>query len=308
MVSVETIAIGIYLAFVNVAAFFMYGADKRRAQRGERRIPEKTLLAIALLGGGLGAFLGMRIFHHKTRKLRFRLLVPLALVLTVIVGGGALYFSDYYRADDVALAAAASTDVVEVCELDSGELAFVPQGATVGLVFYPGAKVQAEAYAPLLMRCAERGVLCVLVRAPLNFALLDISAAREAVEQFPDIEHWVLAGHSLGGVAASEYLAGNPDASDALVLLAAYSASDVSSSDLRVLTIAGSADGVLNRAAYEEARGNLPAGSEEIVIEGGNHAHFGNYGEQRGDGTATISREEQQGQTADAIVALAGSL
>lgn len=308
MVSVETIAIGIYLAFVNVAAFVMYGADKRRAQRGLRRIPERTLLAIALLGGGLGALLGMLVFHHKTRKLRFRLVVPVALVLSLVVGGGALYFSDYYHADATALEAIASTDDVEVQTLSTGDLAFVPRDATVGLVFYPGAKVQAEAYAPLLMRCAERGVLCVLVRPSLNFALFDISAARDAAEQFPDIEHWVLAGHSLGGVAASEYLAGNPDAADALVLLAAYSASDVSSSDLRVLTITGSADGVLNRAAYEEARGNLPAGSEELAIEGGNHAYYGNYGEQRGDGAATITREEQQAQTADAIVALAGSL
>ena len=306
---VETIAIAAYLAFANVAAFVTYGVDKRRAERGEWRVPERTLLALAFLGGGLGAFLGMHVFHHKTRKLRFRVLVPIALVLSIVLGGGALYFSVYYHADEAALGIAASTsDGVETGRLSNDSLAFVPQDPVAGLVFYPGAKVQPEAYAPLLEACASRGVLCVLVRPPLNFALFDVSAAESAMVQFPQVDTWILAGHSLGGVAAAQYAGEHLDSVDAMVFLASYPAADLSLLDGPTLSIVGSEDEVLNRTAYADAWAKLPAGAQELVIEGGNHAYYGNYGEQAGDGTATIAREEQQAQTVEAIVALAESL
>ena len=301
-------AIGIYLAVANLAAFVSYGVDKRRARRGEWRVPERTLLALAFLGGGLGAFLGMQVFRHKTRKLRFRLLVPLALVLSLVLGGGALYFSAYYHADAMAEEALASSGTVEVRALEGSCLAFVPQDPQLGMVFYPGAKVQPEAYAPLLRSCAERGVLCVLVRPPLNFALLDVAAAEDVQAQFPEVEDWVLAGHSLGGVAAAEYVAQHPDGVRALVLLASYPASDLSGYAGRTLSLAGTEDQVLDRAAYEKGWAKLPADAQELVIAGGNHAYYGNYGEQAGDGTATISRAEQQRQTVEALVVLAESL
>ena len=70
-------------AAVNLTAFALYGADKRKAKRGEWRIPERTLLAIALLMGGAGAYAGMRVFRHKTKHLSFRILVPLGAVISV---------------------------------------------------------------------------------------------------------------------------------------------------------------------------------------------------------------------------------
>lgn len=307
--STETIAIAVYLACANVAAFVCYRVDKRRARREQWRIPERTLLALAFLGGGLGAFLGMHVFHHKTRKLRFRLLVPLALVLSVAVGGGALYFSVYYHADAAACAVAeAPGSGVEVRATDGGDLAFVPQEPVAGMVFYPGAKVQPEAYAPLLVACAQRNVLCVLVRPPLNFALMDVSAAQEAMAAFPQVECWILAGHSLGGVAAAHYVTEHSTDVDALVFLASYPADDLTGFAGPTLSVAGTADGVLNRKAYADAWSKLPPHAQELVIEGGNHASYGNYGEQAGDGTATIAREEQQAQTVEAIVALAEQL
>ena len=306
--SIETIAIAAYLAFVNVVAFATYGVDKRRAERGEWRVPEHTLLALAFLGGGLGAFLGMQVFHHKTRKPRFRILVPIALVLSLLVGGGALYFSDYYKADQVAEAAVTSSEEVEVRSIEGGDLALVPHDPVAGLVLYPGAKVQPEAYAPLLRACADEGVLCVLVRPPLYFALFDVSAAEGAMAQFPEVRTWTLAGHSLGGVAAAQYASEHADDIDALVFLASYPASDLSDFAGPTLSVVGSEDRVLNRDAYEKGWAKLPKDAQELVIEGGNHAYFGNYGEQAGDGSASISREEQQVQTARAIVALVAGL
>lgn len=300
-------AIATYLVVVNLITFATYGIDKSRARLGEWRISEKTLIVLALLGGSLGAFLGMRVFHHKTRKPLFRVFIPLLLVLDIAVFGTVLYLSDYYHADASALAALEQTDEVEVQDLGDC-LAFVPQDPIAGLVLYPGAKVQPESYAPLLSRCAQQGVLCALVKAPFNIAFLDVSAADRALEAFPDVDEWILAGHSMGGVVACEFAEGHPADVDGIVLLASYPAVDLSDVDVHALLIVGSNDGVLNRDAYEKARAKLPATVDELVIEGGNHAYFGNYGEQDGDGEATVSCESQQSQAADAIVDLAKEL
>ena len=73
-----------YLLIVNVAAFFMYGIDKRKAINDKWRIPEKVLLGMSVIGGAVGSFLGMVIFHHKTRKWKFMLGVPLILALQIV--------------------------------------------------------------------------------------------------------------------------------------------------------------------------------------------------------------------------------
>lgn len=73
-----------YLILVNLAAFILYGADKSFAKKGARRIPEKTLLLWAFLGGSIGALLGMKLFHHKTLKSKFAVTVPVLCVLEVV--------------------------------------------------------------------------------------------------------------------------------------------------------------------------------------------------------------------------------
>ena len=75
------IGIFVYLAVINIAAFIMYGIDKKRAAAGRWRISEATLLGIALIGGSVGALVGMRCFRHKTRHWKLRILVPLFLLL-----------------------------------------------------------------------------------------------------------------------------------------------------------------------------------------------------------------------------------
>ena len=74
-------ALGLYLLAVNLAAFVLMGADKRKARRGAWRISERALFLPALLGGALGGVLGMRTFHHKTRHWYFRWGFPLLLAL-----------------------------------------------------------------------------------------------------------------------------------------------------------------------------------------------------------------------------------
>ena len=231
-----------------------------------------------------------------------------AALIVVLAVGFVVYVSDYYHADEVALAAVAdedgAADGVTVQTLPDGEIAFVPEHPVAGLIFYPGGKVQPEAYAPLLTMCAREGILCVLVKPPFNLAIFDKDAADGIAAQFPEVDTWLIGGHSLGGVSASMYLADHAEDFSGIVLLAAYPCDDLSGTSLEALSIFGSNDGVLDREKFSEAEDKLPQNSQEVVISGGNHANFGNYGAQAKDGEAGISREDQQAQAADAIADL----
>lgn len=240
-----------------------------------------------------------------------RILIVLVVVVAALIAAAAWYVNDIYHADDVALAAVAdedgATDGVEVSTLPSGDIAFVPDHPVAGLVFYPGAKVQPEAYAPLMQQCAQHGILCVLLKPTFNLAIIDMDAADGIAAQFPSVSTWMIAGHSMGGVAAADYASRHADEFDSVVFLASYPAVDLSEFGGETLSIAGSNDEVLNHEKYEQARGNLPASAQELEIEGGNHAYYGNYGEQAGDGQATISREDQQAQVTEALAELAAA-
>ncbi len=206
---------------------------------------------------------------------------------------------DYYHADREAMVQWPLPETVQRLELEKAT-AFVPEEAEAGMIFYPGGKVEAAAYEPLLQRCAEEGILCVLTEMPFNLAVLDMAAADGLLEQFPKVENWYLSGHSLGGSMAAAYLEGRGDY-DGLILLGSYSTTDLSDSDLNVLSVYGSEDAVLNRENYEAGRSLLPTDFTEVVLEGGCHAYFGVYGSQAGDGVPTISNEEQIQQTVAAI-------
>ena len=240
-----------------------------------------------------------------------RILIALAVVVVVLVAAAVWYVNDYSHADNAALAAVADedgvADGVEVRTLPSGDIAFVPGNPVAGLVFYPGGKVQPEAYAPLMQQCAQRGILCVLLKPTFNLAIIDMDAASGITAPFPDVTKWVIAGHSMGGVAAADYASRHAGEFDAIAFLAAYPAVDLSKFDGKVLSIVGSNDGVLNRDKYEQAHELLPNSARELVIEGGNHAYYGNYGEQANDGQAGITRENQQAQATDALVDLAAA-
>lgn len=237
-------------------------------------------------------------------KKRTKIILSVCLAFLLLLGiGSYAYLSDYYRADETALAVMADQAGQVQIEQDGNVTWFIPQEPVAGLIFYPRGKVEHTAYAPLLWACAEKGLLCALVRMPGNLAVLDANAADGLREKHPEITTWYLAGHSLGGATAANYAATHAEDFDGLILLAAYSAKDLTQTSLRVLSVYGSEDGVMNRETYEKDRVNLPADTTEIILEGGCHAQFGSYGPQDGDGTPTISGEEQIRQTVEAIVA-----
>lgn len=234
-------------------------------------------------------------------KKGIKVLIIIIAVLLVCFIACAVYVSDYYRAEETAAFAADSA-----YELSGDALVFEPENAKTGLIFYPGGKVEYTAYAPLMRACAEKSILCVLVKMPFNLAVLDMNAADGLAEQFPEIENWYIGGHSLGGSMAAGFLENNPGEFDGLVLLGSYSTYDLTDNAVSVLSVFGSEDMVLSREKYEEYRVNLPADFTELVIDGGCHAYFGSYGAQDGDGTPTISNEEQISYTAEAIAEFVG--
>ena len=156
------------------------------------------------------------------------------------------------------------------------------------LIFYPGAKVEAEAYLPLLDRIRQDGICCILVEMPFRMAIFDWDAAAEVIPQFPDIQHWYIGGHSMGGAMASQFASRNPDQVEGLILMGAYIYGDYSPEN--ALTVYGS----LNQSVEDK----IDYTQNVYEIQGGNHAQFGNYGPQKGDLPATITAEEQQEQTA----------
>ncbi len=241
-----------------------------------------------------------------------KIIIP--LILAVLIAGisilGVVYVNDYYRPTSDALDAMNSTPAdaaiqVTVTVQDDGVTVFVPEAPMAGFIFYPGGKVEHTAYAPLMQALAERGVLCALVEMPLRLAVLDANAAEGLVTElrtaYPGATEWYIGGHSLGGSMAASYAATHSDELTGLVLLAAYSTADLTSCDLRVLSLLGSEDTVLNHDKYDKNRQNLPDGFTECILEGGNHAGFGAYGPQDGDGISTMPVGEQIEQSADHI-------
>ncbi len=242
------------------------------------------------------------------RRPRFWWLV-LALVSTVplVFLGWALNTAEPTRE---ALAALQPTGSVEV-ETDPW-LVFRPAGEepALGLILYPGGRVDPRAYAPLAAAIAEEGFLVVITPMPLNLAVFDLSAADDVIRAFPEIQSWAVGGHSLGGAMAARYLRMNPTRAQALVLWAAYPAQSDSLRNERIsaVSIYGTRDGLAGPADIEAARPLLPADTRYIPIEGGNHAQFAWYGEQPGDLQATIPPLDQQDQIVTATVDLLNAI
>lgn len=244
-----------------------------------------------------------KIWDNKKRRALFITLTSILLVLVILFTASAIYLGTYYRADDKAIASFTVEAEVTEEKTKDGDWVFTPteKQPTTGFIFYPGGKVEHDAYKPLMRELAAQGVLCVLIEMPFRLAIFDVNAAGGVAEKYPEVTSWYIGGHSLGGSMAASYVSKHTNDFDGLVLLAAYSTDNLQNSGLRVLSIYGDKDEVLNEKAYENNLPNLPDDYEMYIIKGGNHAYFGMYGEQSGDGKATITNEEQIRKTAASI-------
>lgn len=249
---------------------------------------------------------GHNPFEVPRRKsfLPFLFLAAAILLLSLIIYF-VVYLNTYYKSDDVAQAALISDEAVLVVESSYG-ISFLPKSGIgeLGFVFYPGGKVEHEAYAVLARKLAENDIVACIVEMPFRLAVLNANGVKAVFPEYQNVKKWYLGGHSLGGAMAAEYIRKNPDdhGIKGLILLAAYGTKDISASKLPTLSIYGSQDQVLNMKNYHAGKAFLPEGYREVVIEGGNHAQFGNYGIQKGDGLPAISKDKQMDLTVNAIL------
>ena len=231
-----------------------------------------------------------------------RLLIACIAVVIACGFGFYAYTSDYYHAGDDARALTETLESTGSLQETDASIAVGSPNAEVGIVFYPGAKVDPQAYVPLANELADRGYYCVIAKMPFNLAFFGIDSASSLMGSASEVDEWWIAGHSLGGAMAAQFASAHGDELEGVFLLAAYAASDLSQTDLSVNLIYGSNDGVLNRDALQNNEANLPSDSVTEVIEGGNHAGFGDYGPQDGDGECSIGAEQQWDATASFMV------
>lgn len=220
-------------------------------------------------------------------SLWLKILICSFVIIMLGLGGFLVYANDYYHAADEALKLVNDDNIIQV---EHGYF-IESSNSDIGLIFYPGAKVEAISYLPLLTQIADLGINVYLVEMPFNMAIFDVDAADPIIKKYTNITDWYIAGHSMGGAMASKYADENSEKIKGLILLGAYIYGDYPTE--KTLTIYGS----LNQSVED----HLDYTQNVIEIVGGNHAQFGNYGKQKGDHDATISSQMQQKITVKAI-------
>lgn len=243
--------------------------------------------------------------HGIGRKILVALLILVIAVATVF----GLYVSQYYHAGERAQTYIRNDKYIPFKYTDKkvnvvhekNDWLFDGPGKDTAIIFYPGAKVETEAYAPILYLTSQLGYDCFLVDMPFHLAFFGMDRAETVMSDHPDYSHWYMAGHSLGGAMAGNYAAEHLDEFDGAIFLAAYPTKSLKKEGVKALSIYGSEDGVLNGNHYKKSLSLMPDDFKEVVINGGNHGQFGDYGLQKGDGKARINAEEQWQQTAEAV-------
>ena len=238
--------------------------------------------------------------------LKHKKLWIIVLVVACLTCVGYVYVNTYYCANTVAEDAMVSDSMVRVDDQEDW-IAFVPEKYEMGIILYPGAKVESEAYAPLCKRYAQAGVLSAVAKVPFHIAFFAQNIADEIKSAYV-CKNWYIGGHSLGGVVAGNYFKEHQDGLEGLVLLASYTTADFSGTDAKMIYVEASNDLVLNKKSYEKNMKNASNESYAITIQGGNHAQFGSYGKQKGDGDATISPQKQWDTCVEETVKLMGEV
>lgn len=244
---------------------------------------------------------------HKTLRV---VLALFGMMLVLFVAGFVVWGETPAQPMPEALAAINSDAQVTVT---SGQwLVFTPSESQpiTGFIIYPGGRVDYRAYAPAAHQIAAQGYLVVIVRMPLSLAVFGGNTAQEVQSAYPQIRHWAVGGHSLGGSMAAMFAKNHPGMVQGLALWASYpSASDnLSHSGLDVVSIYGSQDGLATEEKINKSRPLLPADTTWVEISGGDHTQFGWYGDQAGDNPASISRSDQQIQVIAATLGMLKSL
>lgn len=229
-----------------------------------------------------------------------------AFLLLIGIAYGALQYFTYGPSAEAQQALVPTTDIkvtetADVIILKSTK----KQPELPAVIFYQGALVKAESYSIWAKQIAATGYPVYLCKQPLNLPILDTEFAQKIIKKY-DIKDYVIGGHSLGGTAASRYAAKHlqDQQLQGVFFLASYpdAKGALDQSDLAVLSLTGTEDGVLNWDKYQESQSFLPQTTLFDSLDGGNHAGFGSYGKQRGDHAPTLSHTQQQDWIADQLL------
>lgn len=231
---------------------------------------------------------------RSTKLLIWAAAILFALVIILIIAYPFMIYSPSPEAE----AALKSDELVKVSIQKDG-FRFEPAAGDTAIqqpnvIFYPGGLVEPASYAPIARKLAEAGHRVYIASMPLHLAFTGQNRADTFISEHPN-ESFIIGGHSLGGVFASRYAAEHTDHLNGVFFLGAYAdkAGNLADSDLSVLQITASNDGVLNWENWGKGKQFMPSHTEYVKIEGGNHAQFGSYGAQKGDKPAALSPEEQ---------------
>ncbi|BCJ94058.1 thioesterase [Anaerocolumna cellulosilytica] len=230
----------------------------------------------------------------KSKGRKFLVVISLLLLLSFIAF--ALWAMLPHRTMEAAKEALKSDETVAVQNGTYIHLKPLVNRKKIGIIMYPGARVDAEAYAVLGKKLAREGMDVFILKMPLRIAFFGVNAADRILNEHKDeLSTWYIGGHSLGGVVAANYAVDHQETIDGVIFLASYpvKGKDFKNADLRYLQIFASKDGFVTKEDRENGAALLPAERIVYTIEGGNHEQFGYYGHQKGDGIPDITREEQ---------------
>ena len=263
----------------------------------------------ALLSSGvilitIGLSVLIVILINKKKKLKAWLNIIVATFSSILLSIPFLliYFAFHYNATEDAKSFLKSDESVVVRDKNGWYEFDNTSNTDDAIIFYGGAKVEESAYAPLCHKLAEEGVDVFLIKMPLYFPLLNSNAADQVLQQYT-YQNYYMMGHSLGGTTASLYLSKTNYSFKGIIFLASYSTTKLDDS-YQCLSLYGTQDTVLKKEEYSKNQKNFPKDYKEVIIEGGNHSQFGNYGQQRNDSIATIERSKQIEITTNEICSL----
>lgn len=241
---------------------------------------------------------------EKTSKKSFsrkkKVLLVVGVILLAFIIGIVRYLTFSLPADEEAVAAMASKKDVIVEEVGN-TIVFTPvnEKTNIGYIYYPGGQVDPKSFAYAAEKIAESGIKVVIQKMPFNLAFFGKDRALDVIDSYPEIDKWYIGGFSLGGVAASMVASDNPDKFEGIILYTSYTTKKYSlaNTDLEVLSLSGSNDGLATPEKIEAGKDFLPASATYVEIPGGNHTQMAVYGDgnlQKGDNKAGLSRVEQQ--------------
>jgi len=227
-------------------------------------------------------------------------------VVVVIVGMSAQWLSYERQPLPEAVAALDSDDMVTVTS--EPWLTFSPNdiAATTGFIFYPGGRISYLGYSDMMRAISENGYLVVVPKMPLNIAFTAPNVADEIIAAYPEITHWVIGGHSVGGTFAVQYTFKHPENIDGVAIWSSYPAdsNDISRSDIPVVLMYGSREQGVTDEGVNARKHLLPVNTVYVSIEGGDHHQFGTYALTTEENLATISVTAQHEKIIAAMLEL----